>query len=191
MKQEDYIGAVCIPLKRGSHALIDVDDFERVTALRWRVTPNGYALASNGLLMHRLVAGTPLGSFTDHINRDRLDNRRKNLRICTSTENARYCKGPSRGTSRYKGVQWCRKRVRWVARIKINGKVKDIGYFLSEHKAALAYNAAAKLYFGDFAYPNKVPKNFRRSSAIAAYKPRDCRKQRELATHASKEADHD
>jgi len=92
----------------------------------------------------------------DHINGDNLDNRKKNLRLCTYAENNRNRKPLENKTSKYKGVGLNKnyKIKTWQARIVKNSKRYSLGYFKNEKEAALAYNQAAKKYFGEFAYLN-------------------------------------
>ena len=73
-----------IPLTKGRVALVDVDDFEWLSRFRWVVNPQGYAITKTApyLRMHRLIMGLPRGEV-DHKNRDRLDNRKENLRRAT------------------------------------------------------------------------------------------------------------
>ena len=94
-------------------AIIDDDDFEVVSRSRWNLNlAKGYAYRAirvNGKIctvyMHRLVAKTPIGMQTDHINRDRLDNRKENLRICTNQENQMNRKSGVSGSG-FIGVTW-------------------------------------------------------------------------------------
>ena len=79
-----------------SWATVDLDDYERVIAHRWYLTSRGYATASVGknksIFLHGFVVGRlgeTDGLHVDHINRDRLDNRRANLRVVTVSENVR------------------------------------------------------------------------------------------------------
>ena len=101
------------------------------------------------------------GQQIDHINGNKLDNRKKNLRFCTYTQN-RCNMGPQLGRkgkkSRFKGVSLRTdiKIVSWMARIVIYGKVKNLGCHRTEEAAAKAYNKAAKIYHGEFAYLNKI-----------------------------------
>jgi hypothetical protein len=98
----------------------------------------------------------------DHVNRNRLDNRRCNLRACTPAENGRNKK--ARGGSQYHGVAflYCTKGGKRygpyiTAGIFINGKRMYLGMFKTETEAALAYDAMARKYFGEFAnlnFPN-------------------------------------
>jgi len=88
------------------------------------------------------------------MNRDRLDNRKANLRFASSAENARNSSGPRSSTSRYKGVSWYTDYGKWRAAIGHNGRFRHIGYFSSEEDAARAYDEKARELFGDFAATN-------------------------------------
>lgn len=102
--------------------------------------------------MHRLVVGAEAGDVVDHINGNGMDNRRENLRIATPQENARN-RRPMDGS--FKGVKRAGKR--WRAMIKVDGgKRLLIGDFDTAEKAAYAYNLAAVLHFGEFAWTNDV-----------------------------------
>jgi hypothetical protein len=88
--------------------------------------------------MHREVLGLAADDsrVVDHVNRDRLDNRRSNLRLLSAAENAQN-QGPARGsTSRFRGVHWCASRRKWVARVKIDGRHRNLGRFDDELEAA-------------------------------------------------------
>lgn len=149
-------------------AFVDESDYELVSAYRWRPLyglSNGqiYALAVNrgaAILMHRLVAGTPDGFDTDHINANGLDNRRANLRVATKTQNAanarkraQYKGKPT--SSRFKGVTLNRRTGKWRAFIQTPEKRnKSLGSFSSEVEAAKAYDRVAVAQWGPFARPN-------------------------------------
>lgn len=97
--------------------------------------------------IHQLVAIAFLGhvpnqhkSVVDHINHDKHDNRVENLRIVTQRENSGHRK--NKGTSKYNGVHWCKRGKRWVASIRINNKLKSLGYYKIEHDAHLAHEKA-------------------------------------------------
>lgn len=90
----------------------------------------------------------------DHINGDRADNRIKNLRLATNSQN-NSAKGISQtNTSGYKGVSWNSKQKKWAAFIGISGKNKNLGSFDKPEEAALAYDRAAIRLFGEFANTN-------------------------------------
>ena len=95
--------------------------------------------------------------MVDHVNGDGLDNRKANLRICNDAQN-RANSSRRKGTfsSKYKGVNWCKKLQKWVAGIGVNHKRVDLGYFVCEEDAARAYNVAAIKYHREFAQLNEL-----------------------------------
>jgi hypothetical protein len=158
----EYWGCASILLANGSAALIDVEDFDILARWRWRLNEWGYARTGGtrsliATTMHRLLMREPDGMTVDHINGNKLDNRKSNLRVCTSSENYRNRRKQSgQFTSRYKGVHWDSKNKKWSARIQRNGKSYRLGYFNTELEAALAYNEAAPDYHGQFANLNII-----------------------------------
>lgn len=154
-----------IPLTKGLFAKVDSADLPVIGAYKWHAhspkISGFYAVASptdrrSNILMHRLIMQAAPGQKTDHINGDGLDNRRVNLRACSAAENARNRRKPTDGStsSLYKGVARNTARKKWVAYIKLDGDQRHLGYFSSETDAAVAYDAAAKELFGDFAFLN-------------------------------------
>lgn len=92
----------------------------------------------------------------DHRNHNRSDNTIWNLREVTRLQN-QHNRSPRKGaTSNYKGVSWDRHRSKWAVYIKYGGRVKNLGRFDSEEKAAMAYNEAAKAHFGEYAFLNEI-----------------------------------
>lgn len=132
-----------IPLAHGlGIALVDASDHELVAGRRWHLHAQGYACTGGGSsrsLMHRLILNLAKGDghSVDHINRDKLDNRRANLRICTHAENMQNL-GAKGGSSQYRGVSWDSKRQTWVADVSPEGKKKTLGRFATELDAAKA-----------------------------------------------------
>ena len=157
-----------IPLSKGKFALVDEDDFEFLNQWKWQCMANGYAVRGHFLgkidgkykskiiYMHRFINKTPDGLETDHINNDRLDNRKANLRTVTRSQNGRNVSPKKTGSSKYKGVSWHPQRKKWVAWIKYKEKQTYLGIFKSEVDAALAYNFAAIEHFGEHAGLNKT-----------------------------------
>ena len=108
--------------------------------------------------MHRLVMDTPPDLVCDHINHDGLDNRKQNLRNCTTRQNS-FNRPSNRGSfSKFKGVSYRKNEKNYTACISINGKPVRLGVFKDEESAAWAYDEAAKKYQGQFAFLN-FPEN--------------------------------
>lgn len=104
--------------------------------------------------MHRIIADTPCELICDHVNHDGLDNRKQNLRNCTTLQNSRNQRSRKYTTSKYKGVCFNKNRKKWNVKIQIDGSSKHLGYFTDEIDAARAYDEAAKKYYGEFACLN-------------------------------------
>lgn len=145
----------------------DLGQLDRPGAIEIR---SGYArlrYKKKRVSVHRLLLNAPDNMVVDHINRDRADNRRCNLRLCTISQNSRNSKGNPNRQSRYKGVFYHREGYytgkkgdgrpkRWRAYTRIKGKRIWLGYYHTEEEAAQAYNEYARREFGEFACLNEV-----------------------------------
>jgi hypothetical protein len=109
-------------------------------------------------LLHRFILEVEDPKVqVDHKDGDGLNCRRSNIRICTDTQNKQN-KGPSSlNKSGFRGVHKFKATGKYQAQIRVNGKLLHLGYFIDRFDAARAYNKAAKKYFGEFAFQNKVP----------------------------------
>lgn len=157
-----------IQLTKGYSTIVDDDDFERLSRHKWKAAVGDgvhiYAVRNHKeggrkgtwkeLKMHRIIMNAGDGFLVDHINGSTLDNRKSNLRLCSSSNNSMNRRGNRSCSSRFKGVWLSKKYGTWVASIKKEGKKTCLGYFDREIDAALAYNIAAKELFGEFAYLN-------------------------------------
>jgi hypothetical protein len=163
-----------IPLKcyGGKYqAIVDDQDYDWLMQWSWQRNGDGYASrqvwipkseqAEGGpshtkISMHRLIADTPKHLVTDHINGNRLDNRRSNLRHLTRKQNAQWRpKLKGKTTSDYIGVFYNKRyKKKWQAYIYRDGRQVVLGRFELETDAALAYNLAARELFGDEAIQN-------------------------------------
>lgn len=153
-----------IPLSRGKFALVDDCDFDELSKHRWFFATAGYAWRtlkisecphSYGklLYMHRSILNAQKGQEVDHINGDKLDNRRDNIRIASSRQNKLNKPKPRHNTSGVRGVNWNKGRRRWVARISVAvGQSKTIGYFRDKAAACAARSAAETKHYGEFNY---------------------------------------
>lgn len=152
-----------VPLSNGSVALVDDED-AWVLGNRWTCS-NGYAQRRKDYrlqYMHRAIAaemGFPAAAHVDHINGDKLDNRRANLRPAdkkTNGANRVAYRKRAVVVSRFKGVCWRQDRQAWWAYITVNRKRRYLGFFHDELDAARAYNAAALEAWGEYARLNDV-----------------------------------
>lgn len=149
-----------IPLLHGKFAKVDNDDFDIINESLWTASKFGYAITRRngvGLWMHRIVSKCPDNLEVDHINGDKLDNRKLNLRHCTKVQNqGNRWKSKHAKTSIYKGVYFCKKIQRFAAYGREGAKNKRLGSFKIERDAAAAYNRWAAAYFGEFAKLNPL-----------------------------------
>lgn len=144
-----------IKLTQNKETQVSDEDFEYLNQFKWRINSRGYVIRTGprnkikrmNYSMHREIMNPPNQLWVDHINNDKLDNRRENLRIVTPAQNQMgKRKSLNRRTSDYKGV--FKIKDKWTAAIMNNGKIMNLGMFNSEIEASEAYNNKAKELFG-------------------------------------------
>lgn len=151
-----------IQLTKGLITVVDDADYKKLAQFKWYAVGHrgkGYAARYGGkpqhIRLHRELLLAPENMEVDHINGDRLDNRRANLRLATRSENGRNRLKFNYPThSEYKGVTWHSRDKRWQSTIVVDGSHIHLGYFNTEREAALAYNKAAKQHFAEYANLN-------------------------------------
>jgi len=160
-----------IQLTRGKVALVDDEDFELLSQNKWYAqkyskTDTWYAARriwkvdgnkDKTILMHIQIMGTKPGFEIDHKDTNGLNNQKPNLRYCTSSQNQMNTKKRKGCTSKYKGIYWDNQMKSWRVRVKKDGKIMYQKLFKDEISAAIAYNNAAIIHFGDFARLNIIP----------------------------------
>jgi len=152
-----------IELTQGQVAIVDEFDYEWLNQWKWHAVKmrGGMKAArhipkSGGrkIYMHRQIMAAPVGMDVDHRDHNTLNNRKENLRVCTTAQNIQN-QLPSRGeTSGFKGVTWDKRDRKWKAYIRIKGRQKFLGYYDDEIEAALVYDTAARRVFKEFACCN-------------------------------------
>lgn len=152
-----------IVLTQGKFALVDPEDYEVLSRHKWQFDSLGYARRTQRIsgnwrtknkkvklfLMHRSILQAPEGMHIDHINGDRLDNRKCNLRVCTQMQNAQNvrvatAKNPFIGACLHKPTG------KWQAQIRLWGKITYLGLFDSQQEASNVYKEAARKHRGEF-----------------------------------------
>lgn len=151
-----------IPLTQGKVALVDDEDYDWLSPYSWRYNNNGYARTvvygnstRKDMYMHRMILRADQGMIVDHINGDKLDNRRDNLRKVSAQENSANSAKKSK-RNQYKGATWSRVSRKWMAQISHNYTYYYLGLFDTEEEAAHAYNEKAVELFGDYARLNDI-----------------------------------
>lgn len=155
-----------IKLTQGKFAIVDDEDFDYLNQWKWYAKFSewgSYAVRDQHILgsgkkeikkrirMHRLILNAQQDKQVDHVNHNGLDNRKRNLRIVTNSQNAMNSRLRKDNTSGYKGVTWSKDKNKWQAQIAINKKYINLGRYSSIQEASLAYQEASKLYHGEYA----------------------------------------
>lgn len=156
-----------IPLTQGKYAIVDDDDYAALVCFNWQAFDNRYQwyarrnypvgpYKQKTISMHKMLLNPPKGVYVDHRDGNGLNNMRSNLRLATRGQNKQNCRKLKPCSSKYKGVFWRANRKRFVAQIYYNDKTYRLGSFRTEEEAAVMYDVAAQICFGEFACLNGV-----------------------------------
>lgn len=129
-----------------AYTVVDIEDLPLIQGHNWRVDAYGYAERGEGsyseyrkIYMHRVILGLTDRSIEgDHIDHDKLNNTRNNLRAVSHKGNTQNVISHSDSVSKYRGVSWHKKTGKWVATGKLGGKQAHLGLFTNELDAAKA-----------------------------------------------------
>lgn len=149
--------------KHNKYALVDDDIFEQLSKYRWFLDKGGYAVRQvyekgsgranrkvSDWKMHRLVTDAPKGTQVDHINGNRLDNRRENLRLCNQSGNSCNSKTRVDNKSGFRGVSWNKQRNKWKVTIQKGNQIYHGGFYIELADAAGASLGLRILLHGEF-----------------------------------------
>lgn len=136
-------------------ALVDDEDFGYLSHWAWQLHSGGYAYRgidndekSASIYMHREVNKTPKDMLTDHINGNKLDNRKSNLRTADKSLNAINTGLRSTNKSGHKGVSWSKLHSKWESYIWKDNKKYHLGIFVDINKAIKARKKGEEVYHG-------------------------------------------
>jgi len=149
-----------IPLTKGQVALVDDSDYAALSKHKWS-SSKGYAVRCiwnhtpghcKIVRMHRAILKAPDGVQVDHIDGNKSNNQRSNLRLCTGAQNHQNVKRSARNTSGFKGVHFHKGAKKWRAQIVANKKRFHLGYFSTAKAAKKAWNAASLELHKEFSH---------------------------------------
>ena len=143
---------------------VDDEDYEFLNKYHWNISKNGYAAGHVGenknkkyLYMHRVIMGvTAYSELVDHINHNKIDNQKQNLRVCDKSKNGMNQKLSAKNTSSVTGVHWDKTNLKWRAQIMIHQKTIPLGRFVNFDDAVNARKEAEEEYFGEFRYKEVI-----------------------------------
>jgi len=143
--------------RKGMDFLFSTEDYEIIKKYSWFVSKRGYITTNikrTSRPLHVILMGRKEGMDIDHISRDKMDNRRENLRFCTHQQNSFNQKKRCTNTSGYTGVSYLKNAKRYESYVHHNGEKHRLGLFHIAEEAAMARDKKANELFGEFAVLN-------------------------------------
>lgn len=165
-----------IPLTRGYVAMVDDEDYERVSNIHWHAVIHRKKVYAQRPLykqtgpasLHRFILDAPKGFEVDHIDGNSLNCTRKNMRLCDHYGNSQNRATSTLSKSGFKGVYWDKGRRKWKAEIQAYKRTYKLGRYALVEDAARAYDAKARELHGQFArlnFPNDAQPSVVRAPA--------------------------
>jgi hypothetical protein len=157
-----------ISLSQNKVALVDDEDFERLSSRKWYAAKERYTFYAvrtvkrNGknttIRMHREVLRLSKddGVVVDHRDMNGLNNQKENIRKADKTINNLNKRLQKNNSSGFRGVSWHKGNRKWGAHIRVEGKLKGLGFYSEAAEAAIAYNKASIKYYGENAFINQL-----------------------------------
>lgn len=148
---------------QGKYALVSEEDYEELAQYKWRVGTHGYAMRAKWnpekgnndcVLMHREIAKPSKGLMVDHVDMDKLNNTRGNLRVVNKSQNTTNALSRKGSSSMYKGVTYNKRSGKWAVELTKDYVKHYVGLFSDEVEAARACDTKAVELFGDYARLN-------------------------------------
>lgn len=141
-----------LKLTQGKFALVDNDDFDELNKYKWHFDGRYAARKpiTGKIYLHKVILRVKSDKEVDHINRNKLDNRKVNLREATHKENNANIKLLKTNTSGFRGICWDKSRELWTVGLYINNKRKYLGRFKILSEAIVIYRENALEHFGNY-----------------------------------------
>lgn len=148
IEKKDYVEVLY--RNTGKSFICDIEDWQKVEHMCWSYTYHGYPVTNIGnnivKRFHQVILDIPEGKVCDHINRDKSDNRRNNLRIVTQQKNTQNSSIRNDNKTGCTGVAYYKNLDKYRAYITINQKQINLGYFEDINQAILARLEAGRKY---------------------------------------------
>lgn len=152
-----------IIIKEGVEAFVDDEDYEYLSQMKWSLMANGYAICGRKIqgidkksnMMHRLVINAKKGQIVDHIDRNRINNTKQNLRFVSIEQNCHNSSKRKNAKNKFKGTVYRERVNAYESRCKMFGKHNNLGTYKTEIAAAYAYNKKALELSPDYVFLNK------------------------------------
>lgn len=134
--------------------IIDKEDYDKLKNIRWRLDGGGYAINNSNkketLYIHRIINNTPSNMFCDHIDKNKLNCKKENLRTVTHQLNCINVGKKSNNTSGVKGINWNKRNQKWRSRITLNNTEINLGEYTNYLDAVKSRANAELIYFGEY-----------------------------------------